>query len=217
MTDVETPRLGLDPHEIVRLGYDRASRTYRGDDFVLEGSGYGRWLPRLEPRLAPGARVLDLGCGCGVPVCRRLAGRFDITGLDLSPVQIERARALVPGARFLLADMTAVDFPARSFDAVVALFSTIHVPVDEQRELFAGIGRWLEPGGWLLASLGCDAWTGTEDDWCGVEGATMYWSHADPASTRRWMAEAGLVIEEEHDHMDSDGARFMVVLARRRD
>src|SRR4249920_253252 len=94
-----------DPHALVRDGYDRASHAYRGDDCDLEQSGYGHWLRRLAPRLAPGARVLDLGCGNGVPVARELARLgFEVTGVDLSPVQITRARALVPGARFVCAD-----------------------------------------------------------------------------------------------------------------
>ena len=54
--------------------------------------------------------MLDLGCGNGVPVARELSARFAVTGVDLSPVQVERARALVPGARFVCADMTAVEF-----------------------------------------------------------------------------------------------------------
>jgi len=38
------------------------------------------------------ARVLDLGCGNGVPVAKALAvGGHDVTGVDLSAVQVERA------------------------------------------------------------------------------------------------------------------------------
>src|SRR5438552_19019951 len=98
------PRDAADPKVLVRDGYDRASHAYRGDAFALDAqSGYAHWLRRLTRRLVPGARVLDLGCGNGVPVARELAGQFVVTGVDLSPVQIERARALVPGARFVCA------------------------------------------------------------------------------------------------------------------
>src|SRR4249920_445047 len=94
-----------DPRDIVRDGYDLVSQAYRADDFPLEGSHYGQWLPRLVAQLPRGGRVLDLGCGCGVPVARALAAEFRVTGVDLSPVQIERARRLVPGATFAIADM----------------------------------------------------------------------------------------------------------------
>src|SRR5438093_10866874 len=105
----------LDPKALVREGYDRASHAYRGDAYELEQSGYGHWLRRLAKRIEPGARVLDLGCGCGVPVARELAKRYVVEGIDLSPVQIERARRLVPEASFTCADMTTACFPAGSF------------------------------------------------------------------------------------------------------
>jgi SAM-dependent methyltransferase len=50
-----------------------------------------------------GGAVLDLGCGCGVPLARDLAaGGYQVTGVDLSVVQVEGARRLVRAARFLL-------------------------------------------------------------------------------------------------------------------
>jgi SAM-dependent methyltransferase len=110
--------------------------------------------------------------------------------VDLSPVQIERARRLVPEASFLQADMNGVRFPAGSFDAVVALYSLIHVPVAEQPGLFASMHTWLRPGGRLLAIVGVESWTGAEDDWLGA-GAPMWWSHEDAATYLRWLDGAG--------------------------
>ncbi len=54
------------------------------------------------------------------------------TGVDISDVQVERARRLVPGAVFLRADATDLDFPSGSFDAVVCLYALIHMPLDRQ-------------------------------------------------------------------------------------
>ncbi|SRR6266511_3394703 len=116
-----------DPKDIVRRGYDLVSRAYRADD--ADDSQYAAWLELVETQVAGGASVLDLGCGCGVPVARRLAQRYVVTGVDLSPVQIERARALVPRATFLCADMTTLSFPDESFDAIICLYALIHVPL----------------------------------------------------------------------------------------
>ena len=55
-----------DPKDIVRRGYDLVSRAYRADD--ADDSQYAAWLELVETRVAAGAPVLDLGCGCGVPV-----------------------------------------------------------------------------------------------------------------------------------------------------
>jgi len=205
-----------DPKLLVRDGYDRASRTYRDDEFVMDArSGYAHWLRHLTRRLAPGARVLDLGCGNGVPVARELASRFAVTGVDLSPVQVERARTLVPAARFICADMTTVEFDRGSFDCVAAFFSIINVPVSEQPSLFRRIAGWLSPGGWLLAVLGKYAWTSVEADWRGVKGAKMYWSHADLATSKRWLAEAGLEVVEEGTEPERGAPGFAVLIARR--
>lgn len=212
----DAPNATIDPKALVRDGYDRASRAYRADAFELDArSGYAHWLRRLDRRIVPGARVLDLGCGNGVPVARELARRYAVTGVDLSPVQIERARALVPDARFVCGDMTSVEFGPASFDAVVAFYSIINVPVGEQPELMRRIASWMAPGGILVAIVGKRARTGTERDWRGVKGATMYWSQADLASYRRWFAEAWLDVVEEGTQPENGSPGFAVLVARR--
>lgn len=118
---------------------------------------------------------------------RLLASRGEVTGMDISPVRVDRARALVPGGRFICDDMCSVEFPVGSFDAVVSFYSIIHVPVEEQEALFRRIAGWLKPGGFFMGTLGSAAGTDTERDWLGVEGATMYWSHADAQTYRRWL------------------------------
>jgi ubiquinone/menaquinone biosynthesis C-methylase UbiE len=70
----DAPADPSDPRRLVREGYDRASHAYRGDDADLEMSGYGHWLRRLAARVPDGARVLDLGCGNGVPATRAPSG-----------------------------------------------------------------------------------------------------------------------------------------------
>ncbi|MEO5989933.1 MAG: class I SAM-dependent methyltransferase [Candidatus Eisenbacteria bacterium] len=186
-----------DPRAVVREAYERASRAYRGDDFDYAGSGYAYWLDRFMVGLRPGARVLDAGCGNGLPAARELARRCAVTGIDLSPVNVERARKLVPGARFMCADMTTVAIEPGSFDAIVAFYSLIHVPIQEQAALVQRFADWLVPGGQLLATVGQEAWTGIETDWRGVEGVQMYYSHAHVRQYRIWFQQAGLVVKEQ--------------------
>ncbi|TDE13500.1 class I SAM-dependent methyltransferase [Jiangella asiatica] len=184
-----------DPKATVRRGYDAVSRAYRADD--AQSGRYGTWADELSTQLPGRGRVLDLGCGNGVPMARDLTAKgFHVTGVDFSAVQVERARRLVPSATFVQADATEVEFPAASFDAVVCLYAIIHVPLDEQSSLLARIAGWLRPGGWFLATTGDAAWTGTEDDWLGG-GATMWWSHTDAATYRAWIATAGLDVEHQ--------------------
>jgi SAM-dependent methyltransferase len=209
------PDVNADPRAIVLEGYAKASHAYRGDAFALEGSRYAHWLRRLEARLAPPARVLDAGCGNGLPVARALAERHAVTGLDLSPVQVERARALVPGATFVTGDMATAAFEPGAFDAIVAFYSIINLPLEEQPGVLARFARWLVPGGWLLVVTGREPWTGVETDWRGVPGARMYYAQTDVATYRRWLAAAGFAIAEEGREPRDGSPGYAVLLARR--
>ncbi len=198
-----------DPKQIVRAGYDAVSHAYRADD---AGEGpYRAWLAWLDAHLAPGAAVLDLGCGCGVPTARILAERYAVTGVDLSPVQIARARDLVPDATYVCADMVAFDPGENQYGAIVCLYAIIHVPLAEQVGLIERMCSWLTPGGQLLLTVGHGAWTGTEADWLGVPGGTMYWSHADAATYRVWLVACGCTILRDDFIPEGDGGHTLVL------
>jgi SAM-dependent methyltransferase len=153
------------------------------------------------------ARVLDLGCGAGVPVARTLSARFDVVGADISASQLALARRQARGVALLRADMEHLHFASSSFDAVVSFYAIFHIRRREQPPLFARIREWLRPGGLLLASLGrTDGPSYTEQDFFGVE---MYWSHYNTEQYRALLRDAGFEpIEEQvlaHGYRD-DGA-----------
>ena len=195
------------PKDLVRRGYDQISYAYRGDT-ISRDRGYFRWLDELTPLLRSGDTVLDLGCGCGVPIAQELAARFAVTGVDISPVQIERARQLVPQATFLCADMTAVQYPAQSFAAIVSFYALIHLPLEEHRPMIERCFAWLQPGGVLLATVGHSAWTGTEEAW---HGAPMYWSHADEETYLRWLDEIGFAVQWTRFIPEGDGGHTLIL------
>jgi SAM-dependent methyltransferase len=204
-----------DPVEQVRSGYNAVSRRYRGDDDPAHE--YDTWLALLQERIPRHGKVLDIGCGCGIPVARQLAAAgHQVTGVDVSDVQIERARQLVPGAVFFRADATETVFPPGNFDAVVCLYALIHMPLDRQPRLLRDIARWLRPGGWLLAITGQDAWTGTEDNWLGGP-ATMWWSHANAGSYRTWLGQAGLEVADQQFIAEGDSGHALFWAQRKAD
>ena len=174
-----------------------------------------RYLDRLDAALPDGAAVLDLGCGPGVP----LPGSRGGTGSPASTAsaaQLELARAAVPGAAFVQADMTELDLPSAGFDAAIALFSILHVPRDEQPELLRRIAGWLRPGGLFLATLGVNESAGVLDpDWL---GAPMFSSSLGQERYLELLPEVGLepeyaAIEPQLEHGQTVG--FLWVLARR--
>lgn len=194
-----------DPKRLVQSGYDGLRSAYRLHHEALDPARYVPWLEDLAARLPTAGRVLELGCGDGIPAARFLSPRFEYLGVDLSPVQIELARQQVPDAAFEVGDMTRLRFDENSFDAVLALYSIIHVPLDEQPALFDSIFRWLKPGGLFLAVLGAETWTGTETDWI-QPGTSMYWSHTDPATYRVWLETAGFSLLENVHIPEGNGA-----------
>ena len=214
------PRRAASAPRFVRASWDRLSWVYRprgrsDDCFAHTVADYRRWLRPLVTGLPREAEVLDLGCGTGLPADRILAGRFRLTGVDVSDVMVRRARGNVPTARFRRVDMTEARFPPGSFDAVIALYSIIHVPRRVQRPLFRRVGSWLRPGGLLLAVLGHDAYEGVERDWLGA-GVPMYWSHADAATYRRWLDAAGFTVLRQEFVPEGEGGHELFLARKRR-
>ncbi len=109
--------------------------------------------------------------------------------------------------------MTAVRFPPGSFEAVVALYSIIHVPLREQRPLFRRVHSWLAPGGMFLAILGAGRWRGAEKGWLGSNTA-MFWDHADADSYERWLKACGFLLEERRFVPEGDGGHELFLLRR---
>src|SRR5262249_19918841 len=105
----------------------------------IVGRPRSEWGDQLLSRPPAGARVLELGCGSGSPETRRLAQRFALTGVDISPRQVDRAREAVPEAEFICADFTELELPARSYDAVAAFYVFNHVPRDLLEPLLVNI------------------------------------------------------------------------------
>jgi SAM-dependent methyltransferase len=181
--------------DLVRRGYDAISLAYRGDDGSADASSaedvrrYAGWVAELAGLLRPGARVVDLGCGAGIPATRELAARgLQVLGIDFSAVQLGRARRLVPAARFARADLAGLELRPAGAGAVVAFYSLIHLPLPDQRALFPRVREWLRPGGYFLAVVGAGRWTGTDL----YLGAEMFWDHADTASYLDWLRAARL-------------------------
>jgi hypothetical protein len=78
----------------------------------------------------------------------------------------------------------------------------------EQPRLIDRIATWLRPGGWLLVTVGHEAWTGTENNW--LDGpAPMWWSHADAPTYRSWLQQAGLTITSEEVVPDGASAHTL--------
>ncbi len=101
--------------------------------------------------LAPGAAVLDLGCGTGVPVSQVLIERgFHLYGVDAAPSMITAFRARFPGAPAECAAVEDSTFFGRTFDGIVAWGLFFLLSAEVQRTLIRRVAAALTGGGRLL-------------------------------------------------------------------
>lgn len=147
--------------------YDVVSR-------VLFGSFY-RGIAADVARVAPaGARILEVGCGPGhLSVQMASEHGLEVTGLDLDPAMIERARRNAArrtpeGERqpsFVVGDAAALPFADASFEVVVSTLSMHHW--DDASAGLTEIARVLHPGGTALI-------------WDVRPGVPVHSNHPDP-------------------------------------
>lgn len=202
------------PRSIVEAGYDAVADQYA----ALEADGQEwprlRWLEHLLGRLQEGGRVLDVGCGNGVPATRRIAQHFHATGIDVSAAQIERARRNVPEATFLQGDLTEVSFDA-PFAGIAAFYVIDHVPRELHAEVFARFHDWLEPDGHLLFTIEPEDVPGEVRPWL---GEPMFFSQYDAETTMQLVSRAGFEVIMSDTEPQLEGGRevwYLWVLARR--
>jgi cyclopropane fatty-acyl-phospholipid synthase-like methyltransferase len=170
-----------------------------------------RYVELILDGLAPGARVLDLGCGTGEPIARHLAERgFRVVGVDESEKMLEIARRVVAGAEFVRADMRALRLEG-AFAAAVAWDSVFHVERASHREIFRKLRGLLDAGGRLLLSAGG---SGDEGFTSEMYGSEFFYSGYEPTETVRLLAEEGFAVELcEVDDPSSRG--HIAVVARK--
>ena len=145
-----------------------AGRRVPGGILISDPGRYDAWSHRLLfrslfgpvaadiARVAPlGARILEVGSGPG-HLAIRLGGEhgLDVTGVDLDPAMVERARANAAESAqsatpvFVVGDAAALPFPDASFDVVVSTMSMHHWAKPEAG--LAELRRVLRPGGRAL-------------------------------------------------------------------
>ena len=117
-------------------------------------------LSELEAAGIKPAKIVDIGCGTGRPVCERFAAAgHDVLGVDLSSGMIEAARERVPMAKFEKCDVREFNPPAGSYDVVTVFFSLIAgVTQADIRATIARIYGFIKPGGlFVFATVPLDA------------------------------------------------------------
>jgi SAM-dependent methyltransferase len=115
----------------------------------------------LQEHLAPGARILDYGCGYGRIAALLAEQGYRATGVDPAAGMIEKARRLCPTVPFQQISPPATPFADNSFDAAILFAVLTCIPPDEdQRRVVNELHRILRSGGLLYVS---DFWLQTDE------------------------------------------------------
>jgi ubiquinone/menaquinone biosynthesis C-methylase UbiE len=125
--------------------YDDVAKWYDAEFATTE---LGLSARRIVLRLlgdGPG-RLLDVGCGGGAHAAAFAEQGWTVSGVDLSPAQLELARAR--GVEVVEADAAALPFEDESFDAAVSIFT--HTDVDDFTAVVREAARVLRRGGQLV-------------------------------------------------------------------
>jgi ubiquinone/menaquinone biosynthesis C-methylase UbiE len=108
-------------------------------------------------KLKAGDEVLDMGCGTGrftVPMAEKVR---KVTGLDLCPAMIEKAREKTMqrglDVEFREGDMTSLPFADNSFDVVTSMVALMHIPLEQRQNAFSEAARVLKPGGKMIINV----------------------------------------------------------------
>jgi SAM-dependent methyltransferase len=104
-------------------------------------------------RLAPGERVLDLGCGAGTDslvAAQMVGGHGSVTGIDMTREMLAKARAAAAelgatNVEFVEAEAERLPFADGAFDVVISNGVIDLIP--DKDAVFAELHRVLAPGG----------------------------------------------------------------------
>lgn len=187
-----------DKRRLVKAGYNSCAEKYLSNRDLFKSQKY---LKNLSKLLNKDSKILDIGCGSGIPIDKYFLEReFNVTGIDISREQIKLAKKNLPQGNFFIKDMCEIDFPASSFDAVVSFYAIFHIPREEHFALLKKLYALLKIKGYLLVTMGSSDWEGTADDF---HGEKMFWSHYEPQKNKKLVKTAGFKIIL--DEIDTSG------------
>lgn len=133
-------------------GYERIAAEFLAGRGSPQSSGIGaRHVRAWARRLKPGATVLELGCGSGLPITTVLVEEgLDVHAVDASPTLGAAFQRNFPGIPILCEPAESSHLFDRSFDAVLAWGLMFLLPTSAQEALLARMCEVLTKGGRLL-------------------------------------------------------------------
>lgn len=121
-----------------------------------------------------GGPILELGCGTG-RVSRALAAEgYEVTGLDISPAMLERARKEKSNVTWAQGDLAALALDGKFGLVLAPLGTLLHIKPEDRLSTFKSIAARLQPGGLFVLDLP------VESAWLpGIQPLVCQWTRLD--------------------------------------
>ncbi|MGL5196029.1 MAG: class I SAM-dependent methyltransferase, partial [Chroococcales cyanobacterium] len=97
--------------------------------------------------LDPDSKILDLCCGSGQATAYLIQSSPNVTGLDASPLSLQRARNNVPQASYIEAFAENIPIGDNEFDLVHTSAALHEMDPEQLRQILQEVYRVLKPGG----------------------------------------------------------------------
>ena len=132
--------------------YERQARYW---DEVRVTSLYEQpWLDRFLSTLAPEGRLLDLGCGSGIPVAGYFLEKgYALVGIDYSETMIALAQQHYPAGDWKVQDINELSVTGK-FEGIYSWDGLFHLTIDQQRKIIPILSGLTQPGGAIMLTVG---------------------------------------------------------------
>lgn len=124
--------------------YDTISRLAA---IPVGGEKKFRELALLDLPITKDSKILDLCCGAGQTTKFLVDYSTNVTGLDISPLSLEKAKKNVPQAKYIEGFAQKMPLPDQYFDIVHTSVALHEMTTDELEAIFAEVYRVLKPEG----------------------------------------------------------------------
>lgn len=180
-------------------------------------------LPEIEKftqLTPPNSKVLDVGCGACHEAATLTKKGYQVTGIDLSENLLKQASSLHPEIITQIMDMRKLDFPDKSFNAIWAHASILHLIKTDIPSTFTQFHRVLKSKGilYILVKEGQGQVVVNDSR---SNGQPRFFSFFQSKELNDFLTQAGFKILEtyvfngKHRHTDSRDQTWLVTFAQK--
>lgn len=158
-------------------------------------------------KLPEQAKVLDIGCGSGIPITKALADKgFNITGTDISEKMVAAAKENIPDGQFECKSMTELEYN-EEFDGQIANYSMLLLDPDNFKKAAERIVSALKENGYFLLVLNEPGPEGhdEQESYTEIMGQKMYSRPYTEQEIRDVFCRLGMeIIKTERETVESE-------------